>query len=872
MIKKIVAVLLSVLLITSVAICSVSADSMVDELTALNIIPSNFNSEDAQGLVTRAELAYIASRLLLNEEIQPKTTKFTDVGSDNPYSGYVDFLSELGIINGVDAKTYLPDGNVTAHMAYKVMVNVLGYTQIAESLGGYPEGYALLADRLGFTTNLTISGDYLTRGGALNIAYYVLTNCFNKLIYFTDDNQLVVRTDTKSDFSVLADRHHISVYNAVLDSVSATNRANVTILSNKYDTNPEIIKSGSVVSFDAADKNIHEYEGANVTLWVNEHSEIVYIAPHRNSEIKYGYVDAVNGNFDSQNLPSVSSLSEITLINDEEDYDVSENVKVRYNGKIVTNTVKLVGNFARFVFQNDEITFIETWDTVEGGIISAVSPEYIEYTKGATSGLKLKDLNKFKNKRIYIDKEPAAEGHIKADTVFDYYADGETVVILISEKKIVDDFYSYQSNALEIGDSLYKFKKLYYSENTAYKEDKGFDVLLGSEISAYIAPDEYVRYIKVNDASKLTKTSFYGVVYGVNTDVFNEEAEIGVWVYGTEITKETYKVDNKTVFADNLTLEEIDKNANNIDGYGVYVFTLNSKGTIAEIKKPTPFYGYGVDIADKNKRVSKTVSTVDSDTNTYVPVSYEIPNEATTDDLSDKVTVTKRLYFKNAPMMAIFEANDEFIVQKTTQNAVLGKSGMNVTLTFFGDEEKSELPTMVLLTGDVAGLGGVYTQYGILMEKRIGISDSGEEKVDLYVTKGDSTPLVYSVSKEYAQSLPEKALLAYKEETAFSENDIYISSVLPLEGDSADWEISNVECAVGLHEGVFEKVEGKRLYLDDTAYFLHPGTSGKPIVKYDKNAGDKAIKVIDISEITPGSNIYYYLAENGIVRAIIVTD
>lgn len=849
MIKKIFSVLIAVLIFSSFAVSSYAADSIYDELAALDIVPSGFTSENGHELVTRAEFAYIAANLMQSGMMEAKSTKFIDVDSSNQYSGYVDFLTEIGILSGVSENTYAPDGNVTAEMAYKVMVSVLGYNQIAQQLGGYPTGYAKVADRIGFTTNLSFSGQYLTREGALLIAHYVLTNCFDELIYFASNGELVVATDSKSAFSVLGGRHNISVYTGNVEAVSDTGFANIRIQSNKYDTNPEILAKNSVVAFEANGKNVREYEGANVTVWVNSDNQIVYIALKRNADVKYGYIYSVNGITNATGIPAVSSLEKLTLINDEEDYEISSDVKVRYNGKLVTNSVKLEGNFARLVFQNDEIIFIETWDLTEAGIISAVATEYIEYTKGGTSGLKLRDIDKFKNKRFYIDNSPAGEGHIKADIVFDYYASDDDLLIVASEKKIIDKFHSYSKTGLEIGDSIYKYKKLYYSTGDLYKEDADFNGLLNTEVSAYAGPDGYIRYIKVNDASLVSERSLFGVVYGVKTDSFNEEYEIGVYVYGDEITKTTLKANDKTYFAPGCDITSLNNNKKDIDGNGVYFFTLNGKGTIQKIEKPIPFYGYDTDASG---RVTWSESSINSDSTTFVDIGG------------------KRLFFKNVPMMTIYENNGEFTVEKIKSSDIIGKDNLEITLTFLGDEQNSPSPSMVLVTGNLISLGNYGKKYGVVMEKRLSISENGEQMVDLYVTQGDSTPIIYSVTESYANTLPDVGLIEYKNETMYSENDIYVTKFKSFVGGTSNWVLDTTKNE-GLFEGKVEKIQGDRLYLENDAFYMTQGASAKLIVKYDENGGSRAIKVIEASEISKGDYIYYYLVK-GVVRAIIVAD
>ncbi len=86
---------------------------------------------------------------------------FSDVTSDHWAYSEVEYLRSLGIASGHNDGTFKPDDNVTYEQIVKLVVASLGYDFMAESYGGYPDGYLRTASQLKILKNV---------GGAVNTA------------------------------------------------------------------------------------------------------------------------------------------------------------------------------------------------------------------------------------------------------------------------------------------------------------------------------------------------------------------------------------------------------------------------------------------------------------------------------------------------------------------------------------------------------------------------------------------------------------------------------------------------------------------------------------------------------------------------------
>ena len=118
------------------------------------------NDEDdtfkPEEVITRREFALIVCRILgMEKEIKMNVqTPFTDVTVDDPASGSIKIVSEMGIIKGYGDGRFGPDDTISYEQAVKAMVCMLGYEFQAINMGGYPAGYLLVAREKGLTGNV----------------------------------------------------------------------------------------------------------------------------------------------------------------------------------------------------------------------------------------------------------------------------------------------------------------------------------------------------------------------------------------------------------------------------------------------------------------------------------------------------------------------------------------------------------------------------------------------------------------------------------------------------------------------------------------------------------------------------------------------
>ena len=116
----------------------------------------NFFGEDANF----DELLYPSEE----EKVIPGfVAEFEDVSTAHWAYDAVNFVREIGIMNGTSATTFEPDGQVRTNEVIKCLMVMLGYKSIAEVNGGYPTGYLKFAQRLNLTYGAP-AGEFCTRG------------------------------------------------------------------------------------------------------------------------------------------------------------------------------------------------------------------------------------------------------------------------------------------------------------------------------------------------------------------------------------------------------------------------------------------------------------------------------------------------------------------------------------------------------------------------------------------------------------------------------------------------------------------------------------------------------------------------------------
>ena len=179
--KKIIGLLLvmCMMVIPVSAYNDVSNDSNVFEaVTVLSNLDILNGFEDGSfkpnQTITRAEMAKVICLALDCSNVSSAATPFDDVSPKHWANTYINTAYDLGIINGYGDGNFGPEDPVTYEQAVKMLVSALGYEKKAQSLGGYPTGYMMVANQEGITSGTTNTGA-ANRGTVAKLTYNALT-------------------------------------------------------------------------------------------------------------------------------------------------------------------------------------------------------------------------------------------------------------------------------------------------------------------------------------------------------------------------------------------------------------------------------------------------------------------------------------------------------------------------------------------------------------------------------------------------------------------------------------------------------------------------------------------------------------------------
>ena len=186
--KKIIAVILAVIMIMSLATVAFAANSFTDisnsknkeaieTLYELGVIDGYSKTKFGPKLtLSRAEACAIMVRALYGDKIVYWTNSFTDVPARAWYAPYVDVAVYYDIMHGHSATTFAPDEDITYDQMATLVLNALGYN--APQLSGtWPENVERIANILGLydnTSRFVLGSDVITREDACQMLYNAL--------------------------------------------------------------------------------------------------------------------------------------------------------------------------------------------------------------------------------------------------------------------------------------------------------------------------------------------------------------------------------------------------------------------------------------------------------------------------------------------------------------------------------------------------------------------------------------------------------------------------------------------------------------------------------------------------------------------------
>ncbi len=839
MIKRIISILIAVTMLFSLT--AYAKNYSVDILGGMQLLSQGMPES---GNVTRAQFASVASAVagLGNGEVT--STQYSDVTSDNIYSGAIRLVSEAGYMSGVGGDTFAPDGLVTGEQALTVFVRILGYESAAIANGGWPNGYMSLAQKLGlfkaFSAPVT---EPLTFNVLWELCDLVLEAPAANTGYVSVDGQIVENLYVSGDnASYMNKALDVYRYEGMVSSIDDAKHACVVTVTESDDDAP--YSEGDSISLAVSTSiNILEYDKAPVEIYATGSGKLLSMDFAEGSEYKYAVISSVNGDVRETVKYNPSAISEIMFLDDSRKYKIyDEGLTVYLNGSKLSGSLKLTGRYARVILNDNKVMSLELWDLTEGGLITEADYNQIVFAKGELTE-RISDIESIERRMVVINGEYRDISELKPNTVFDYYKakNNDELIIFASEKKISDTYSSYSEDSVEIGNLyLIPAENIYASmDGSKYEADK-IDELLNCGVTAYVDVCEKVRYIRL-ESGELSDNEFMGYLMGYKQGGLSQDEIALVNLESDSFEKKVYTLSKKLVYKDGLDSSTVYASASSEDGSAIYSFKTNGSDEVISISKVNAFHGF----ADANGDAMVKGDSIGSFPQSAFPFMW---------------VGGKKLYFDfDTYIVGMYESNGELTFKKCLWRELEGKncSDEDVVVRFFGEEMSSEVE-LIFMSGPLDSITPYENTYGIITRISDALDAEGEPAKKVVI----NDEYGYVLSAEDASGLENNMFVCYSRGTLFGENDISVISSLALKGDMFDWVgVANSDYMV--YTATVEKADKKRLYFTNgTSHFIN---QSQPL--YFRVSEDGKLSTGSYMDGLSGRDIVY-IADNSLVYAV----
>ena len=405
----------------------------VTELEALKVVKGyedgTFRPDNE---LTRAEFcSLILNALGYDEIISQSETEFADVPSAHWASGCIKLAHDMGIINGYGDGNFGPEDNVTHAQALKMILNSMGYEQIANSKGGYPSGYILLGVERMSSRVKKGAEEAISRAEAAQLIYEALYVNIAEPVYSQDGGYRI--SEDKTLLTELMDKKGLEKREGIVTGDSRTR------LANPNGTDKGWLEIDGT-SYYIGSRSDYGMLGKRVTYYAQDSRGL------ENEPALYGVVPKKSANneivFSPKNLSSADK-NEISYYPDDnskrtEKAELNGNPIAVYNGKytafdadklkVQNGQIRLLDNNGDMIY---DIVFIDTYVTY---MVDKVDTDKREI------GL-----------RVFSDR---GESRFKGKTCIEYgYSDTEVVVEDIDGNSLSpSDLKPYDVIAVYAGD------------------------------------------------------------------------------------------------------------------------------------------------------------------------------------------------------------------------------------------------------------------------------------------------------------------------------------------------------------------------------------------------------------------------------------
>ena len=264
---------------------------------------------------------------------QHSATIFKDVRADGEGSGAIAYATSLGWIGKFEGENFNGKSEIKYIDACQMILSAFGYDILANSNGGYPVGYQILASELKLLNGLNLRKDgYIRLGDTLAILYNAadanvveMREAGRVNTYFTE-RKFLERYYDIYEFSGV-------VQSTYLIHISTPVKMDAVMIDGRY--------------FNTGTTDVGKYFGQNVRVWYDKEDVLVNVERGRNNVLQ---VDAslVDG--------SSSSMSEIPYFDES---GKRRKAQINREAYFFHNGIHMSGTPGNYNFNEGEYVFID---------------------------------------------------------------------------------------------------------------------------------------------------------------------------------------------------------------------------------------------------------------------------------------------------------------------------------------------------------------------------------------------------------------------------------------------------------------------------------------------------------------------------------
>lgn len=582
--------------------------------------------------ISRAEFTKMIVYMLNYGHFTTPITQFTDVPETHWANANIKTAYDLGIINGIDDYTFMPDAPVTYEQALTMVIRTLGYTAFAEALGGYPNGYTSQATELKLTQG--ISGVAYTANAPRGVIAQIMYNALEVEMYAMVSNKWQLSGKT-----LLNDYLSVNSIKGIVVGVedSTTSDCDSTLSTGKMAIQDAKTAEEIVVDFSDYGEtalSMKNYLGRTVNAYYtsDRNSDDKWLVAIESETTNNVELELNSFDIDSYQLGNLKYFKNDKTQRASIDLD---NLAIRYNGRAVTAPVTINGrsyeltdaltqwldpSSSNFIYGT--VSLIDNGSSNQFSMVDIYDYDTIvAYKTPSATDYKITDKTET-GKSLVLDPDAMAYDftitkggkeiettQITANDVINYAMslDGKYYSVAVSSEKVSGKITgtNLPNNSITIGDKEYNISDRFIK----YMNDKEQrNIEIGIQITAYTdamgtlewgtvtSSEKFAPYAYVIDAVSENDSYYLQLFAPTNTAANTLTSSTAYKAKTFKLSESSVKLNGKKSTADGIiaALEASAETANpdkNIDGvttkltkYNQLVrVTFNSSGEIDNV-------------------------------------------------------------------------------------------------------------------------------------------------------------------------------------------------------------------------------------------------------------------------------------------------